>query len=204
MNSFSAQKARQDTDSSSRWSLSEIAGRLVEISGSRARSSLTLAAGLVLEAQHQGELAGWATSRESFFYPPDIAAKGIDLNSLMVVCVPDACAIPRAGEKLLRSGAFGAVVLDLGSIQIPMPLQARLSGLARKHYTALICLTEKDSSEPSLSSLVSLRVHSQRAQSSCGKFACSLRVLKDKRRGPTWKHSEVCSGPQSVCKLATS
>lgn len=199
MNFFSAQKLRQDIVTSSPWSLSEIAGRLVEISGARATASLTLAASLVLEAQRQGELAGWATLSESFFYPPDAAARGIDLDSLVVIRVPDVGAIPRAGEKLLRSGAFGVVVLDIGSVRVSMPLQARLSGLARHHHTALVCLTEKESRELSLSSLVSLRVHARRAQISGGQFACALQVLKDKRRGPTWKHTEACSGPAGLC-----
>ena len=199
MNSFSAQKLRQDIVRSSPWSLSEISGRLVEISGSRAAASLTLALSLVLEAQCQGELVGWTTSSESFFYPPDAAAKGVDLNALVVVRIPDAQAIPRAGEKLLRSGAFGLVVLDTGATQVSMPLQARLAGLARQHHTALVCLTEKESRELSLGSLVSLRVHAQRVQASGGQFACKLQVLKDKRRGPTWKHVEVCRGPAGLC-----
>ncbi|OGP22518.1 MAG: recombinase A [Deltaproteobacteria bacterium GWA2_57_13] len=199
MNSFSAQKLRQDIVRSSPWSLSEIAGRLVEISGSGATAALTLAFGLVLEGQRQGELVGWVTSTESSFYPPDTAQEGVDLDALVVVRVPDAQAIPRAGEKLLRSGAFGLVVLDLGSTDIPMPLQARLAALSLQHHTVLLCLTEKESREPSLGSLISLRVYAERKQNSAGQFACELSVLKDKRRGPTWTETEVCCGPAGLC-----
>jgi hypothetical protein len=44
---------------------------------------------------------------------------GVDLAALVVVRVPKADAIARAGEKLLRSGGFGLVVLDLGLADIP-------------------------------------------------------------------------------------
>ncbi len=189
----------READQPARWILADTAGRLVEISGSRAAASLTLALSLVLEAQCHGELVGWTTSSKSFFYPPDAAANGIDLNALVVVCTRDVQAVARAGERLLRSGAFGLVVMDMAARRIPMPLQARLSGLARQHHTALVCVTEKEIRELSLSSLVSLRVHAQRAPTSPGRFACNLQVIKDKRRGPTWKHMEMRCGPAGLC-----
>ncbi len=177
------------------WRLAEIARRLVEISGSGAAASLTLAFGLVLEAQQQGEPVGWVTPSHSFFYPPDAARGGVDLAALVIVRVPEAQAVPRAGEKLLRSGAFGLVVLDVGAGEIPTPLQARMAALAQQHHAALVCLTEKESREPSLGSLVSLRVQARRVKNSEGQFTCELRVLKDKRHGPTWSQTEVCYGP---------
>src|SRR5262249_8957799 len=137
------------------WDLSQIVGRYVEISGSRATATLTLTFGLVLDAQKQGETVGWITSTESSFYPPDVAELGIDLASLVVVRVMSD-AIARAGEKLIRSGGFGLVVLDLGIADIPMPLQSRLTGLAHHHHAALVCITEKHDKISSLGSLVSL------------------------------------------------
>lgn len=185
-------------DFGSGWTLAEIAGRLVEISGLGATASLTLAFGLVLEAQRQDEPVGWGTTTESSFYPPDAAERGVDINALVVARLPDVRAVPRAGEKLLRSGAFGLVVLDIGTAEIPTSHQARLAGLARQHHTALVCLTEKESREPSLGSLISLRVHAERTQTSKGQFACELKVLKDKRRGPTWTQAEMCRGPAGL------
>ena len=32
-----------------------------------------------------------------------------------------------------------------------------------------------------------------------GAFACTARVLKDKRGGPGWRHVEVCRGPDGLC-----
>jgi len=124
------------------WSLPEIAGRFVEISGSNATTALTITFGLVLDAQKHGDPVGWTTSTASSFYPPDVAELGIDLASLVVVRITKPDAIARAGEKLIRSGGFGLVVLDLGAAEIPMPLQTRLTGLAHHHHAALICITE--------------------------------------------------------------
>ena len=64
------------------WALDEVAGRLVEISGSTASSALTITFSLVREAQRHGEPVGWVTSADSFFYPPDVARGGTDLSAL--------------------------------------------------------------------------------------------------------------------------
>src|SRR3990172_6600648 len=182
------------------WSLDEIAGRLVEMSGSGATATLTLSFGLVLQAQQQGEPTAWITPVESSFSPPDVAEGGVDLDALVVVRVPSVQAVPRAADRLVRSGGFGLVVLDLGAhAEIPIPLQARLAGLAQKHHTALLCLTEKPSQAPSLGSLISLRVQAHRTKSTKDQFTCELRVMKDKRRGPIWTHEEVCRGPAGLC-----
>lgn len=187
------------TTGASPWSLREIAGRFVEISSSAASASLTLVFALVREAQDQKELVGWVTSTEDFFYPPDAAQVGIDLAALAVIRLPRGDSIPRAGEKLLRSGGFGVVVLDLGADDISMPLQSRLTGLAHHHHTALICLTEKEQVMLSIGSLVSLRVHAVKHRAQKNRFACALNVVKDKRRGPTWTHEVSCSGPAGLC-----
>ena len=195
----STPELRHDIIQPSPWNLAAIAGRFIEISASASAASLTLAFGLVREAQIRGEPAGWVTSMESFFYPPDAAYGGIDLAALAVIRVLHAVTIPRAGEKLLRSGGFGLIVLDLGIADIPIPLQSRLTGLAQRYHTGLVCLTEKESKAFSLGSLVSLRAHAERQRSSDNRFVCRLRVLKDKRRGPAWSHEEFCCGPAGLC-----
>ena len=151
----------------------------MEISSSAASAALTITFALVREAQERGEPVGWVTSAESFFYPPDAARCGTDLAALVVVRLAERQSISRAGEKLLRSGGFGIVVLDLGVADIPMPLQTRLTGLAHRHHTALVCLTEKAGAAFSLGSLVSLRAHAEkkrdRGQSLRLRFACPQR-----------------------------
>ena len=184
------------------WSHAGLAGRLAELTGLGGSASLTMAAALVLDAQRGKETVAWVTPRESAFFPPDLAAGGVDLDALAVIRLPDASCVARAAERLLRSGAFGLVVLDLaggrGPADVAMPLQARLVGLAEKHAAAVLCLTRKDARAPSLSSLVSLRAESRRRRTAEGVFLCEVHALKDKRRAPGWTHAEVRCGPPGV------
>lgn len=181
-----------------RWSRSELAGRLVELSSWGGGALLTLAFDLVLQAQHEGEPVAWIT-RSSTFFPPDAARCGIDLDALPVILVPDARSGARAADTLVRSGAFGLVVLDLGAdAVVAPPLQTRLLGLASKHAAAVVFLTEKPSEAPSLGSLVSLRAQAVRSRTAEDRFSCEARVLKDKRRGPGWSHREFRHGPAGL------
>ena len=199
MNFSSSKKLQLLPPSDSLWRLDQVAGRFVEISSTRASAALTLTFSLIGEAQERGEPVGWVTSTNDFFYPPDAVRNGIDLAALVVVRLTDPTAIARAGEKLLRSGGFGLIVLDLGAADIAMPLQTRLTGLAHRHHTALVCLTKKNRAAFSLGSLISLRAHAQKKRVAQNRFACALRILKDKQRGPTWNHEALYNGPAGLC-----
>jgi recombination protein RecA len=186
-----------------RFVLSELAGRLVELSGDGASAALTLAMSLVLDAQAAGEPVAWLCSDSSSFYPPDAAESGVDLDALLVVRVsankserPLVQQLAGAAERLLRSGALGLVVLDLAAdAQLSQTAQSRLLGLAQRHHAAVLCLTKKAENTPSLGSLVSLRAQAVRVWLGKECFACELRVHKDKRRGPVWSEREVYRGP---------
>jgi recombination protein RecA len=184
------------------WELARLAGRIVELSGWGASARLTAAFGLVLEAQRCAEPAVWITLRDSSFFPPDAAAGGVDLGALPVVRVLDAGAAGRAADLLVRSGGFGLAVIDLGADinkdRLPAPLLTRLLGLAQKHETAVVILTEKPSNFPSTSPLVSLRAEAQRVLASGDTGHVQVSVLKDKRRGPGGVHLEACRGPAGV------
>lgn len=187
------------------WTLPSLSGSLVELSGAGSAPVLTLAFSLVLDAQRAGEPVAWITTPDSSFYPPDAAAGGVDLDSLVVVRLAEMRMLARAADHLARSGAFGLLVLDLASrehrprrnrrdAQIPIPMQSRLVSLAQKHDAVVLCLTHKDDQAPSLGSLVSVRGQARRSD-----FACEVQVIKDKRRGPGWMHREVCRGPDGLC-----
>lgn len=181
------------------WSRDEMSGRLVELSGMGAVASLTGAIGLVHDAQAQGEPVAWITLYASTFYPPDVADSGVDLESLAVVRAPGVLDAARAAERLVRSGAFGLVVMDLGrAAEIPIGLQGRLVSLAQKHDSAIVCLTEKTADTSSLGSMVSLRAEMVRNNEGDARFSCKVKVIKDKRRGPNWTHTEVVSGPAGL------
>jgi len=187
----------------SEWSPSSLAGRLVELSGSEDSAALTCAFGLVRQAQLTGEPVAWIGTGGECFYPPDVAAGGVDLESLAVVRVPDGNGrdgkhLARAADQLTRSGAFGLLVLDIGTLRLPMHAFPRLLGLAQKHRAAIVFLTDKHEREPSLGSLITLRGQAQRRHLGKDEFACTLTVVKDKRRAPGWKYEEVCGGPDGL------
>jgi len=109
--------------------------------------------------------------------------------------LPRAATVARAAARLLRSGAFGLVVLDLGSdTGISAALLGKLGQLAQRHDSAVCCLTVKRPERPSLGSLVSLRGEALRRRTGEDRFSCVVRVLKDKRSGPGWTHEEVVHG----------
>ncbi len=183
------------------WGLATMRGRLVELSARGATATLTAAIELVAEAQTQSEPVAWLTLAASAFFPPDVADSGIDLAALVVIRASDATAIARAAERCLRSGAFGLVVLDLGSsADLHMQIQGRLVTLAQTHDAAVVCLTEKNDDTASLGSLISLRAEALRSidRVARSEFTVNVRVLKDKRRGPGHQHTLRRRGPAGL------
>lgn len=183
-----------------RWELGALRGRLVELSARGASATLTAAFEIVAEAQAQGEPVAWLAPASSAFYPPDVADSGIDLAALVVVRAPDLTAAARTAERLLRSGAFGLVVLDLAgaAVEMPIAIQGRLVTLAQTHDAAIVCLTEKSEDTTSLGSLVSLRAAALRQREGSARFRVTIRALKDKQRGPGWTHVASRRGPAGL------
>jgi len=140
-------------------------GRLVELSGQAAAGARTTAAVReVVRLQREGELVAWIQTRGGTFYPPDAAEAGVDLASLTVVHVPSsALDAARAAELLLRSGAFGLVLVDLEGMvdaRLPSRALARLHALCRQHDSTVAFLTPP--AQEALGSLVSLRLEPRR------------------------------------------
>ncbi len=184
--------------SPSEWNMASLSGRLTELSGAADSAALTLAFGLVRQAQLLEEPVAWVLFSGQSFYPPDAAAGGVDLDALATVFVKSVKELGRAADHLGRSGAFGLIVLDVNNATVPTAVQSRLLGLARKHDTAMLFLTQKKSAVPSLGSLISLRGQTRRRKTGLDKFTCNLRIVKDKRRAPGWTHEEICNGPSGL------
>ncbi len=181
------------------WSREQLAGRLCELSSISGAALLTSAFRLVLDAQLEGEPAAWIAAGPGTFFAPDAAENGVDLDALVVIRVPDAQSAGRAADRLLRSGAFGLIVMDLNSNRtISVPLQTRLVQQARTHDAALLCLTSKGRGAPSLGSMVSLRGQTSCRRLEVDRFQYQIEILKDKRHGPGWSHTEVCRGPDGL------
>ena len=178
------------------WELPVFAGRLGELCGGQASAVLTLAFRLVLDAQRRNEPVAWITRQERTFYPPDVADTAVDVEALVVIRAATFLQGARAADWLVRSGGFGLVVLDLGDRpRLSLAVLGRLSGLAQKHQTAVLCLTGGEH----LGSLVSIRAEATRWPEKEDQYRCQVRVLKDKRQGPGWKHREICRGPDGLC-----
>lgn len=177
------------------WGLREVRGRVVELYAQAGSASLTAAMSVVWEAQSSGEPAVWVSATSTFFYPDDARSFGIDLQALAVIRAPHVFSALRSSERLLRSGAFGVVVLDLGANpRVPNALVGKLVKLSQRHSSAVLCLTS-GSRSGSLGSLVSLRVTTRRTRVKGGVFRCDIHTEKDKRRGPGWQGTGEYCGP---------
>lgn len=124
--------------------------------------------------------------------------------------------ILRAADQLLRSGAFGLVVLDLeragseeelsrgarrfagrggamggrgGEFMAPLAVQVRLANLCQRHDATLLCLTESKGFV-----LSGIRGETRREREREG-FRCSVDVVKDKKNGGAWEWGGRFRGP---------
>lgn len=178
-----------------RWELSTLKGKLSELSGQSA-AGVSVALRLIAQTQQGGEPAAWIGSTSRLFYPPDAVGWGIDWEALPIIGLGDARQAARAADKLLRSGAFGLVIVDLPPRAfVPAPLLGRLMHLAETHNSALLFLTQKSPTEDSLSSLIALRAQASWASLNARRLRARLDIIKDKRRGPGHQHLEDYHGP---------
>lgn len=175
------------------WQLDELRGRVVELTGAGATAVTTVATELVCAAQCEREPVLWIRQQGATFYPPDLAACGVDLEALAVVALAEHEAMLRAADTVLRSGAFGVVLLDfVGRVTLSLGVQARLVGLAKQHEAVLVCLVHDGG--PALGSFASLRAECRRRRVEDGVFERSIHIVKDKRRGRAWQDTRVCDG----------
>ncbi|MCA9582268.1 MAG: hypothetical protein KC416_10775 [Myxococcales bacterium] len=159
-----------------------LAGAFVELGSGDLSCRTSAAVSLLIRAQSEGETVAWIEPVGGGLFPPDLAEAGVELSSLVVVRVPmDSLKLARAAELLLRSGAFGCVVLDL-SEGAPRrdAWQSRLAGLARKHGASLVVLSPGEDQRASLGAMVSLRCIAERRRRAPGLFSLSPRILKSR------------------------
>jgi hypothetical protein len=136
---------------------------------------------------------------EGSFYPPALAAAGVDLERLLVVRACDAQGVARAADILLRSATFGVVVMP--SVSLRATVWTRLAGLTHRANAVLLALGSGASDE--LRYFASLRIRLQ-ASTACfagesGPF-CALAgtrieaaVLKHKRAAPGKRAEFLCT-----------
>lgn len=197
------------------WRMSYLAGKLVELRAAKASGLLTTGIDLVRQAQNALEPAAWVTSTHSLFFPVDARTWGVDLSRLAVVRVPGIPAMLRVADRLIRSGAFGLILVDcVSSLPPPAPepggkgsnfscisfsQQSRLLRLAKQHHSTLVFLTSRHAPLSAENTLICLRGEAQRRREALDLYHVHIHMLKDKQCGPGWRHEIRCCGPDGLC-----
>jgi recombination protein RecA len=178
-------------------------GRLIELTGGPDAACTSTAVQILLASQREGDPGAWVQPRGGELFPPDLAAAGLELACLLVVHVPEdagSAGIPKAAELLLRTGAFGAVVIDLSRARPPRgdAWLGRLGSLAREHDSRCVLLGPSDA-RMSLGPLVSLRLQPHRRRVRLGRYAIETEILKDKSGlSPALEAGGVWIGPEGM------
>lgn len=185
-----------------RWDHESLRGLLTELVGGAESANVSIAVQLIVQAQTTG-MAAWVATHRDVFFPPDVAAAGVNLEALPVVWAVAGVTTPavavRAADRLLRSGAFTLVVIDLGrDLELPIAGQGRLLRLAEQHSAQVLVLRRKRRDEAYSGSLIAVRAESRRSGSK-ERFVCTISNTKDRREGPGWTTSEEFDGPPGLC-----
>ncbi|HLU66016.1 MAG TPA: hypothetical protein VKZ63_07060 [Kofleriaceae bacterium] len=156
-------------------------GQVVELSGAASSGKATLALAVCMRALERGQAAAWIDPAGAF-WPVSALEQGASLDRLLVVRVPDAGAALRAAHILLASaGAVAALVVDWppGAAVRDRQLVA-LQRLAERSASALLFLTERPATAPSLGAQVALRLHLSRCGAGAG-ARIRIDVLRNKQ-----------------------
>lgn len=171
--------------------VSRVEGRVVEVSEAGFFGALSALTGLMAQVQARGEQIGWVETGPNLFYPPDLAFRGLDVEAIAVVLAPDSSAGLLAADWLVRSGAFGLVVVDWAGSAVDDSDLGRLARLVEDRAAALVFLTKKNPGDPSLATQVSLRGTVELTPEGDTEWA----VTKDKRSGPSHRQRTRFHGP---------
>jgi hypothetical protein len=131
-------------------------GIVATLEGAPGSGRSAIAARLLATATAGGGLAALVespTGPEGAFYPPALAAAGVDLDRLLVSHATGANDVARAADILLRAAAFGVVVIP--AVALRAPVWTRLASLA--HRAGAVLLAIGDASDE-LRYFASLRV----------------------------------------------
>ena len=175
------------------WGLENLVGILAEISEETPSGAVSFVAEIIGEAQTRNEPVAWVAGMDSVFFPPDFHQRGIDLSAVAVVRVQGETDSLTAAEWLIRSGAMGLVIVDLGgNTEVNDASLGRILKLAERNLCAVVFLTQKRALDPSLGSRISLRGCITR--SPVRPLAIDIQTIKDKRASSRGRQSRQYSG----------
>ena len=198
LKAYSSPEKEHKKNQNADWEPSDLTGRLCELRSDPQGVHLTLACSIICDFQRLLEPTAWVTSRHDTFFPPDVAKAGVDLAALPVIQVHNLRAVVTAVEHLIRSGAFGLVLMELNAgMSISTAVLWRLARLAKYKHTALLCLTFPGTE---LGSMVSIRgLGTRHATLIPHHFRCDIHVIKDRQRGPGRSLATTYHAPHGVC-----
>ena len=182
------------------FSFSALRGRLVEIVVNSGTPAFSLIAILLKSAQRLSEPVVWISAGGSIFYPPDFSENGISIEHLPVVWTNGREPALRATEHLLRSGAFGLLVVDLEKPgEIKPGRLGTLNRLASLQQIVVVFLnTYSDGQREGLGSLISLRLSVELAHSGPNQFVCRVCAVKDKHAPAGWVQEVMFRGTDGL------
>lgn len=177
-------------------------GVIATLEGAPGSGRSAVAARLLATATADGGLGAIVESPEGpegSFFPPALAAAGVDLERLLVVRAENATQIARAADILMRAAAFGVVVIP--AVTLRATVWTRLASLTHRANALLVALGAEASDE--LRYFASLRVRLQpshvRFAGESGPF-CALAgtqieaaILKHKRAAPGRRAQFPCA-----------
>jgi recombination protein RecA len=179
------------------WQLQSLVGVLAEISEETSAGAASLAVEIIADAQDHNEPVAWVAGSDSIFFPPDLADSGIDLAAVTVIRAGGENGSLIAAEWLVRSGAFGLVVVDAdGDWKASDASLGRLLKLAERSQAAVVFLTRKRCTDPSLGSRISVRGSITRSGE--GPFHVVISTVKDKRANTGSRQGRQYDGPPGM------
>lgn len=179
------------------WGFDNLIGILAEISEETPSGAVSMAAEIIAQAQVRGEPVAWIAGKESIFFPPDLLNRSVDLRAVSVIRAGGETESLTAAEWLVRSGAFGLVVVDLdGEGNVSDASLGRILKVAERTQCAILFLTRKRPRDPSLGSRISLRGCVTR--SGVDPILVRLETVKDKRSISSSRHSRQYHGPSGM------
>jgi recombination protein RecA len=179
------------------WHYQDLVGVLAEISEERAAGAVSFAVEIMGQAQAAREHAAWVAAAGSLFFPPDLAARGIDLSALTVIRAGGCPESFLAAEWLARSGAVGLVIVDLNENPVVSDSAlGRIQKIAERSPAAVVFLTRKKARDPSLGSRISVRGNVSRQGTA--PLAVTITTVRDKRAGAGSRLGRHYDGPPGV------
>ena len=174
-------------------------GRLIEVVVGPGTPALSLISLLLRRAERASEPIAWVSAGSSIFYPPDFSENGVSLSELPVVWTNGREQAFRASEHLLRSGAFGLIIVDLQQPGEMKPGRlGTLNRLAALQRVVVVFLNSRSAPHHELGSLISLRLMVDLHHAGPNRFVCRVAAVKDKQAPAGWVQEVVFRGTDGL------